>query len=647
MFNTLRNKLIVVFIFFCLFATSIYLFSSWSGSKQQELENIKESINEVHLLLLKDSRVVSNFFTYEISKEEFLETEISQCLERHYKLSNQIKNKINQISGMQGIERFEVMNTLDSIHNEMYFFDINFNQIITHVAKRGNNCHGLIGELDDISNELFSLGIQSDQLLLLRLYENEYLLNPESHYIDSIKVCNRKMSIENEGGENKTQILSVLKQYENRLNEIYMIDVEVGLSSNSGLKEKLENSLVKIEDIIEHTILIAESKKEHLTNQFDDYIIYYLFFVVVVMLGIGFVLASAISSDVSELSAHLSALVKSDFMMKEKLVIKEKRGEIGMLVHNVELLQAKVHADIDELERKVSTRTVEVERQKEEIENQKEELLVQHESVVLQNKFIQKRNKIFTDSLNYAKNIQDGTLPSEKRVKRLFPDSFILFKAKDKVSGDFYWMKEHTCCGKRYKFFVVADCTGHGVPGAFMSLLGISFLNDILTNLDYPDPSKILNQLRYKVIKTFQDGVTEKLSDGMDVTLGIIDVDNNLLHFSGANHNMHVVRNNQLEVIKGDRMPVGEYPSKEKSFTTHVLQLFSGDVLYAFSDGYPDQFSGVSGRKYYLKRFKQRLLEISQKSMGEQKMLLDTDFNHWKAGGDQTDDVLVMGLKIE
>ena len=253
---------------------------------------------------------------------------------------------------------------------------------------------------------------------------------------------------------------------------------------------------------------------------------------------------------------------------------------------------------------------------------------------------IKNKNKLITSSIHYAQNIQNATLPSPESLKEILPEHFILYKPKDVVSGDFYWISQD-----KGKIIVVsADCTGHGVPGAFMSILGICLLNEIVKREKITKPSEILDNLRNKIIDSLQQHVKTNADDGMDAAILLIDLKNKTLEFAGANNPLYIIRNGQLSVVRPDRMPVSIF-WKMKKFTNQKLKLLNGDMIYIFSDGYYDQFGGPDGRKFMMSVFQQLLLEIHQKSMEEQKLILDKTLEDWKGNLEQIDDILVIGIK--
>jgi tetratricopeptide (TPR) repeat protein len=259
-----------------------------------------------------------------------------------------------------------------------------------------------------------------------------------------------------------------------------------------------------------------------------------------------------------------------------------------------------------------------------------------------QRKIIEEKNKSITDSINYAKRIQDALLREEEHVSLHLPEHFILFIPKDIVSGDFYWGTEKN----EYWYFAAADCTGHGVPGAIMCMLGISFLNDIIAIDQILNPAEILNRLRDRMIKELrQTGETEGSKDGMDISLGCLNMKTYELQWAGANNSITLIRKGDLERIKADKQPIGYHP-ESKPFTNHKIELQKGDSIYIYSDGYTDQFGGPAEKKLGYKKLEAMFMIHNHKPMKEQKDIFRKRFAEWKGQTEQTDDVCLFGVRI-
>lgn len=266
---------------------------------------------------------------------------------------------------------------------------------------------------------------------------------------------------------------------------------------------------------------------------------------------------------------------------------------------------------------------------------------------------LEEKNREVLDSINYAKRLQDALIPPVEVFKKILPNSFILFKPKDIVSGDFYWISELNTAkvnspeNEKLIVFSVADCTGHGVPGAFMSLIGLKIFNQSIKQPTVNTPSEALDYLNREVFKTTNKHSDSKnlIRDGMDVAICAINFTSLMLTFSGAKNPVYIVRNQKLHEIKGNREPIG-YAEIIAPFVNHYYQLERGDVIYIFSDGFADQFGGPKGGKLKYKPFKEILINNAYKSMEEQKQHLDDLFENWKGDLEQLDDVCVIGVRV-
>lgn len=267
------------------------------------------------------------------------------------------------------------------------------------------------------------------------------------------------------------------------------------------------------------------------------------------------------------------------------------------------------------LEQKVRERTAEIEARKEEI----------------------------TASIAYASRIQRAMLPMEALFRESFSDYFIFFKPRDMVSGDFYWIGEDS----KSIFFTVADCTGHGVPGAFMSTMGISTLNEIIANNQNLKANTVLDLLREKTKRSLhQTGKEGEATDGMDIAFCVLDKKKNILQYAGAYNPLFISQKGEIKEYKADRMPIGIHYGEESAFTNYVINLTKGDTIYLFSDGFTDQFGGPEGEKYKKSNLKKLLSEIYYRPMVEQRNILEAELEKWKGDADQIDDITIIGVRI-
>lgn len=272
-----------------------------------------------------------------------------------------------------------------------------------------------------------------------------------------------------------------------------------------------------------------------------------------------------------------------------------------------------------------------------------EEVVKQRDEIGIKNVVLESQKKEIEDSIRYARRIQKAVIPEEHVFVRNLPDGFVFLKPLDIVSGDFYWISRI----ESKTIIAAADCTGHGVPGAFMSMLGVAFLNEIVNKDLVTDTDEVLNRLREKVINALQQrGISGEAKDGMDISLLCLDEENNTLHYSGAFNPLIMIRNNELTEIEADRMPIAIYDNMSP-FRKNEINLQPGDTYYIFSDGYIDQFGGPDHKKFKMKQFKQLLLNIHQLPMALQKERISNTFEDWRGNLKQIDDIVVVGICVK
>ncbi len=345
------------------------------------------------------------------------------------------------------------------------------------------------------------------------------------------------------------------------------------------------------------------------------------------------------------------------------------RNEIGVIAESFNKMSAQLKEYFDDLnelnknlEQKVIERTAKIEQQKEEIKAQKDEITAQRDEVILQRDYISSQNRQITDSINYAKNIQQAILPSISHLEQIFPKYFLFFKPKDIVSGDFYWISET----EKEKIIVVADCTGHGVPGAMMSMLGVSSLNEIISAKKYKNTADILERLRKKVIKSLNISGADKVSkDGMDMSIVILNKKNMTIQYSGAYNSIYIVSDRKINFknqdsvrimqidnshkilyeIRADKMPVGVHIAQMKAFSYQNIKIAQGDRIFLFSDGFPDLFNWSRKQKFSTKRFKNLLIETSALPIDKQHEKIEQAYDNW-LDGMQIDDILLLAFEV-
>jgi len=339
------------------------------------------------------------------------------------------------------------------------------------------------------------------------------------------------------------------------------------------------------------------------------------------------------------------------------------RDEIGQLTEGYNEMASKIMGYIVEieamnegLEQKVKDRTAEIEAQRDEIMAQRDEIEAQRDEIITQRDFVTQQRDVITfqkkeitDSINYALRIQQAILPPDNIVNLYLPQNFIFYQPKDIVCGDFYFVEKIN----NNIIFAVVDCTGHGVPGALMSVIGFSLLNQAVKVNRISKPSEILKYLDVGVDDILRQSDYESgVSDGMDLAICSLQTAENdsetfELQYAGAFNSLIYINNNELFEIKADKFPIGSNPTGEAdNFTNHEVSLSKGSCIYLYSDGYADQFGGENGKKFKYKPLKEMLFLHHQLNVNEQKNIISDTFSKWKEGFEQVDDVLIMGIKV-
>lgn len=316
---------------------------------------------------------------------------------------------------------------------------------------------------------------------------------------------------------------------------------------------------------------------------------------------------------------------------------------IGVVTLGILLLIFFMHGTNNVYEHLVMAQKKELLEQNTEIIAQRDEIEAQRDEIVSQKHLIEKKNHDLTASIVYAQRIQKAILPKTEILSSVFPEHFIFYRPRDIVSGDFYWVKKID----DQLFVLAADCTGHGVPGAFMSMLGISSLNEIVRHESRLKAADVLDKLRVYVKDALQQsGNMGEQQDGMDVALCIFDLNEASLQFAGAYNPLYIIRADQLIEIKSDHMPIGVHPKDNVPFTNHVVSLEKGDVLYIFSDGYHSQIgNGDKNEKFKTYRLKDLVLKMHNYPMNVQMQMLEEEMQLWQGNKQQVDDMLIIGIK--
>ncbi len=320
--------------------------------------------------------------------------------------------------------------------------------------------------------------------------------------------------------------------------------------------------------------------------------------------------------------------------IKLKNEIKEQRDEIEQQRKKIELAYNRARK-----------RTIELYGKHSDLKKATKRIEYQQQELIKTNKELEKKNREINDSIEYAKKIQDATLPSIKKISKYIKDFFILFMPRDVVSGDFFWFHRK----ENELYMAVADCTGHGVPGAFMSILASTLLNDIVSLDKFSSPALILKELNSRIVKALQQGTNLEQTDGMDISLCRIELENKEFEIACANQDAYLMMNNELIIIESDLFSVGGNLGNEAEieYTNRHFQIQENTKLYLLSDGFKDQFGGSKNKKYGILKLQELFTNCKNIQFNDQKKYIETEFLRWKHKNKQIDDILIFGIELD
>lgn len=472
-----------------------------------------------------------------------------------------------------------------------------------------------------LNKELESLNFKEILAGITSISDFLFILNTDGEYIEAVFPSGKNIiNLAPESLIGKHFSKSYISiDFKNKL------DKQLAIVNETNNKLEFEFNIASKVDVF--YFLARISKLKSINNEFLGYII----------------IANEITAykfDKKKYENEFSESVKKITNLEKEIEFYIKQGDL------IQNQRAKIQKERDQL----AVEKLEIAKQKEIMETdlnfimkQGDKIAEQKHKIKKQHDIVRKQKKKIEDSIIYAKRIQSAVLPPNRFIQHLLTEHFIFYKPRDIVSGDFYWTKQVD----EKIFIAAADCTGHGVPGALMSMLGITFLNEIVNKNPNIHANEILNELRMHIISSLrQTGSLGESRDGMDVALCIINHKEKMLEYAGANNPLYIIRNSELIEYKADRMPIGIHRRAKESFVNHDIKLKQNDLIYIFSDGFVDQFGGEYGRKFLSSNFKELLIQNSTKSLDEQRFLLEKTFEDWKGERKQLDDILVIGFKI-
>jgi len=654
--STIKFRLNSLFVFILILMGFILIIFLWYNHQKNKLHQLEITLKELNMLLNKASNDISNFQLNDGINIDFHKEGKSEFLDDFNKTYPEILGKLYTLKQEQIIKDSSIENSIIRVEYNVIRFKQDFDTLIHYYREYGFKNFGLSGKMRESIHGIEQSKYATDMvtILMLRRHEKDYMLRKQEEYVKKLnKLCiefEETIRKKNFNNNESNVLLESLNQYRITFNKMVVLDQKIGIDIKNGKRFSINQDLKEIEKELGNLFEKITSYVNISSNKIIITIVALMLAIIITILLLSMLVANKISIPINKLSTSIRDIVDSDFKTKISFNYQESRSEIGRLSEDFVMLVNKVYEQTTHLKKqhesllikndeinKINTNLEEIVLERTmEIEKQKEELLNSNEILT------QKQDDIF-NSLQYASRIQNALLPSQEFLQNYFSEIFIIYKPKDIVSGDFYWCKTID----NQIIVAVADCTGHGVPGAFMSLLGISYLNEITYNFSHLNANEILGKLRQRIKSSLNQYDNQRENkDGMDIALCIINQQNYKLQYSGANSPLYIFRNNELIEIKPDKMPIGVFVRDKENFTNNILDIQPKDTIYMFSDGFSDQFGGDNNRKFLSKNLKNTLTAISHQTLVKQEEILNQTFEKWKGDRPQLDDVLVAGFRI-
>lgn len=667
---SLRTWLIVSFTSIIFFCSLVFAFFLQTQNQINEIESFVTLLQNCRIQLLETNKIKEDIFISELINPQFYELENS-IQERKLNVSfNNIIHTVNKLKKSSIANEYKPV--IRKVNVDLLNYQSNYKELIKLFKYKGYKEYGLEGAMRDYAHEITNHPDPKIKYfsLLLRKHEKDFLIRKELNYILSFNKVKGELVnyISKNNSYNpleKNRLFNLVYFYNKHFKAIAQVENKIGIKGSKGLINYSNTIFENTNKNIKQMELKAGINSIKRNEQFKTLSLFILIFIIVALIIISYFLINSITKSVSIITETFNQYTTSSFNQLNFKYNGSHIKEFNIIYTDFLKMAREINSFTNHFKEKVYERTLEITKQKEEIQKQQKQIEVQYHNLLktnseltLQKKLLNDRNIDIVESLKYAKRIQKALLPKVNIYGKHFNDNFIYTKAKDFVSGDFnliypfksYGMVDDKTITYNNILFLAADCTGHGVPGAFISILGINSINKLVKLLNINDPGDLLNHLDEDINHFLSIDKKDKdlILDGMDISVFSFNKDTYELKYSIAKFSCILIRNSSFVELKTQNYSIGYNIANvsNKNFETQTIQLQKNDVLYLMSDGYYDQFGGPQNKKYKRKSVFELIMNIHKLPMNEQKNVLKKEFKDWKRHYSQTDDISIIGLKF-
>ncbi len=622
----------------------------------------------MEVLLYKSFTEQENFINFEVTNINFYKNESSPFIDQFQTHYVDLKGGLNKLDSCAK-EINGISHEIELIHFRLNKYNQLFFKMVKTMLKRGYKDMGTEGKMRAAAHQLEdSSSIDKTILLMLRRHEKDFILRQETQYIEKFELQIKKIKgLLNMQTKSDSINLELINTYNHYFHELAVYERIIGIKTNEGFKALLNKEANLIFNQFDLLSIRIQVHEEKMLQKLNRSIIIFWIIIALLLTYLIFSLSNRLTRRITYLSRQIQEVVDHNFSTRIKVLHQPKKDEVGQLWSNIIRMEEELHDYINHFIEKVHDKTSELREKNDQIKAQNEQISKQKEKA-------QEQNKELIDGMKYGWRIQRALIPNEEKLNKTIGDGFVYFSPKDIVSGDIYWIRNFYSPKGEDILFSVIDCTGHGVPGAFMSILAVNAINDAVFRKNNIEPHLILketNNYVYNSMKYYiHDFQKSSVKDGMDLAFCKLNRKKLRLSFVGASRPLYIIRhkkegkdmdfglnNDEYRITEQDdkvlceimplKATIGTMNQLEaEQLVSKEIKLNNGDYLYIFSDGYPDQFGGPKNKKFMTKRFKQLLLKISTLSSKQQREILKNTLKDWQGSQEQIDDICVMGVKV-
>jgi serine phosphatase RsbU (regulator of sigma subunit) len=634
--KTLRRKILGIILIYSIFSILVLLVSSYYFETKEKITQVGATLNKVYFDVFSDLNKQKEFFVKESINPDYFRTEESPYLRSHITQIQGLDSSFLSLTSRLDELGYDPNPHLGECRKLMLKSSGIFLTSVEYLNKRGFREFGMIGKLERILVELRdSKYVDPLKISEIRIIEKDYLISDLE--VDKELLIRRMMSLQEDiqlkimPVEKKAHLDLLTRSFNWNLDAFAKINKQLGLVDRSGMIADLDETSSQFLNALSNfqsDLSIWESvKKGSLRAWFMVLLILY----VALSLVFGYWVSKNTTRSLEKLGAYINGFVKNNFARTSELKTDDMDDEVAMLSQNFKILEDELDDYLHNFQLKVDQRTRDLHLKNLELKRSHELIRSQNDDII--------------DSIKYAQRIQQAILPSQSELQRKLKDYFLMYLPKDIVSGDFFWSFERNEKDNKKLYFALGDCTGHGVPGAFMSILGSNTLNSIMQKGLARFPHEIMVELNARLTDSLNRKGLNGVADGMDLAICMIDEEKEMLYFSGALISLIYSKGNKFFELPPDRAYIGgEFANNGYMYKQHAIPLSEVDNLHLFSDGIVDQFGGPQGKKLMKKNLMKILEGLSPEAMNIQKVVLTSAFEKWKKSESQIDDVSVFGL---